>query len=300
MIKKKVIFKYNILICLIIFVLISSCNNEIIESAISLNESYFIQNDRFRYQQLMELTRHKNNRFTQGLAISGNCAFVFFTGGYCKLVDLVELKELKETQLESTSNSNHVNCAMFSNSYYINEDKYPLIYVSPGRQCYVERYNEENNTFQLIQTIYVRTSLYSDSFDGEFVVDNQNQYLYNIVKSDKDIRTAVLYIRIFKLPNVTVPQVTLCDKDLIDIKEIKLHHSNILQDGMIYNDYIFLIFGNQNSRKDLYVINTNDFSYECIEMPKTFSSEPEGIAIYGNHIYMSTNFPRGIWDLYEF
>lgn len=183
--------------------------------------------------------------------------------------------------------------------FFSAEDKYPLLYISPYayQTCYVERYLEEENRFELIQTIKVSTSQYNDEY-GEFVIDEDKGLLYDLTfpstKADNS------HIKIFNLPQMDFQQVTLTDNDLIDIKTIQLDYPNILQGALYHNGYIYMLFGNQSTNKQLYCVDTNSFNYYIYDYTKFFNGvEPEDISIYRDSCITCTNHPKAIWNLFK-
>lgn len=252
----------------------------------------------FDVKKIMDLKSHSKSSYNQSMSVFENKAFVFYTGGYCKIIDLKDKKELREVTLASYAQNNHVNNAMFSKFFYQEGDKYPLLYISPyaKQTCYVERYHENENTFELIQTIDVSTSLYYNEY-GEFVLDEDNGLLYDITFPSTNANNS--HIKIFHIPPFSNNHITLTDNDLLGIKSIELIYNNILQ-GALYNDgYIYLLFGNQNTRKQLYIVNTQDFTYYTIDYTDFFGrGEPEDISFYKDTVITCSNYPSAMWNLF--
>lgn len=295
------------LVCFLFFVLVSlvSCNGAsdsiLSEPSIPPNKDSIKSQDSivFDVSKIMNVGVHPKSNCTQSMTVYGDTAFVFYTNGYCRIFDLNNRKLLKETVLASQSTNNHVNSSMFSSIFYAEEDNFPLLYVSPyGKQiCYVERYHEDENTFELIQTIKVNTSKYNKEY-GEFVVDEDKGLLYCITfpstKADNS------HIKIFNLPDINNKQVTLTDNDLSAIESIELYNPNILQGALYHNGYIYMTFGWPETKKEFYRINTDNFNYISYDFSEFFSGvEPEDISIYKDSFIMCSNYPAAIWNLFR-
>ena len=292
-------FLFTVLVSLV------SCNGAsesiLPEPSIPKNQDSITNQDSivFDVSKIMNVGAHPNSYYTQSMSVYGDTAFVFYTNGYCRIFDLKNRKLLKETVLASQSTNNHVNSSMFSNVFYDEEDKFPLLYVSPyGYQtCYVERYHKDENTFELIQTIKVNTSKYNKEY-GEFVVDEDKGLLYCITfpstKADNS------HIKIFNLPDINNKQVTLTDNDLLTIKVVKLDFANILQGAYYHNGYIYMIFGWPETRQQFYRVDTDSFNYCGYDFSGLFNGiEPEGISLYKDSFVICTNYPAAIWKLFK-
>ena len=291
--------RYNV--SLLFFILISfvSCNGA--TESILPEPSFPEMQDGiiFDVRKIMDVESHSKSQYTQSMSVYGDTAFVFYTDGYCKIFDLKYKRKLKEATLASQSSKNHVNNAMFSNMFYADGDKFPLLYVSPyGKQiCYVERYHEDENMFELIQTITVSTSQYSKEY-GEFVVDEDKGLLYCITFPGTQANNS--HIKIFNLPRINNQLITLTDDDLLATKAINLYNSNVLQGAFYHKCYIYMIFGWPETRKEFYQINTDDFTYNCYDFSEyLYSVEPEGISMYKDSFVMSSNNPKAIWNLFK-
>lgn len=253
----------------------------------------------FDIRSLLSLSPHPNSNFIQGMAVHNNYAFVFYTYGYCKIIDLKNKTNVCQTQLASQANNNHANCAMFSKIYFDEKDKYPLLYISPyGKQrCFVERFHEDSNSFELVQTIYVETTEYKNDY-GEFLIDEDRGILYDITFNGK--YSDYFVIKSFNIPSYKHTNAYLYDEDLISIKRINLNIRKALQGGTIYQGDIYLMFGDNISQRELNIIRTKDFSIEQYDIADRLYAEPEDIDIYENSIILSTNYPLGLWNLYNF
>ena len=60
------------------------------------------------------------------------------------------------------------------------------------------------------------------------------------------------------------------------------------------------MFGDNISQRELNIIRTKDFSIEQYDIADRLYAEPEDIDIYENSIILSTNYPLGLWNLYNF
>ena len=254
----------------------------------------------FNINKLLTLGSHTYSQNTQSMTVWNEIGFIFYTTGYCKIIDLNTKKELKEAKLASQAKDNHVNNAAFSTYYYKSTDKYPILYISPyykdKQVCYIERFVENENRFELIQTITIETSSYNNQF-GDFVVDTDKSLLYVLSFSGSG---DIWQIKIFHLPRIEEEQITLTDYDLLALKCVNLDFPNTLQGATYYNGSIYMVFGLHNTRKQLYKVNTNDFSYSSFDFIDFFNNiEPEGLAVYNDVCYMCTNFPKALWTFFK-
>lgn len=296
--RSMIVVRFNIVILVCIHLSLFSCkgaSESIFTEPIILEGQDSIV---FDVRKIMDVGTHLKSKYTQSMSVYGDTAFVFYTDGYCKIFDLKNKRKLKDAVLASLSSKNHVNSSMFSNIFYSDEDRFPLLYVSPyGKQiCYVERYHEDDNTFELIQTITVSTSQYNKEY-GEFVVDEDKGLLYCMTFPSTEANNS--HIKIFNLPRLNNQQITLTDEDLLATKAINLYNPNVLQGAFYQKGYIYMIFGYPSTKKEFYRISTDDFSYSSYEFFENNSGiEPEGITIYNDSFVICTNSPAAIWNLF--
>lgn len=94
--------------------------------------------------------RGSDLRENQSMCIWGGKAFCFNDGKVCKVLDMESKKWLYSEPLPVSS---HQNNAQFLNTYYEEEDKYPLMLLSRGdyppssNNAYIVRVSEVNNIF---------------------------------------------------------------------------------------------------------------------------------------------------------
>lgn len=152
------------------------------------------------YDDSVYLSFEKSESSQQGMAVYGNYAFLFYHGGFCDVIDLATREKAGSFYLgSSTGNrtdaySNHVNQAVFSQTFYEEEDAFPLLYVTSGNaggadedgyygRCAVERITmkeQEDGTLsfssELMQTIIFNDNDYETGNNFKYTKPEVSQY----------------------------------------------------------------------------------------------------------------------------
>ncbi len=267
---------------------LQGCNTIFEDNSIVTEESGFA------IRCILSLSPHPNSNFIQGMAVHNNYAFIFYTYGYCKIIDLTNKKELYQTQLESQSKNNHANNAAFSKIYYEDGDILPLIYISPiypKNTCYVERFDIEHNSFQLIQTIIFQDNPNTDT-RCSFTVDEESNYIYRLSYEGNNKLDVICYM----LPDCNQSIKTLTDKDILYNYSFSFDSMPAWQGCCIHKGVLFALWGGTDSKRFLAEIDLKTFECKLNEFTSLFPSEPESIAVWGDMLIISSNFPCGIWN----
>lgn len=149
------------------------------------------------------------NHPNEGLAVYKHNAFVFGIGGICRIIDIPSRSIVKVLYLASANEKHHANNAIFSNTFFPSNNKYPLLYISecsvPNR-CYVENFN--GISFNLVQTIELTGSEYPEG--ANWILDNEKKFIYTLQSINQN-RTFL--IRKYNLPNINSNYFSLSIKD---------------------------------------------------------------------------------------
>lgn len=148
----------------------------------------------------------------QGFATSGNIGFCFYDSGYCQTIDLDKKTIIAPFMLpEGVANSNnHCGVACFSDIYFDEVDKYPLLYLSSYKEykCYVLRMTEASA--ELVQVIQMKdeggeiSPVYAFMPDGDMLLlktnmpakeNNTYTYVWKIANRPKITEEKNAYLR---------------------------------------------------------------------------------------------------------
>ena len=193
----------------------------------------------------------------------------------------------------------HSNVCCFGKEFY-EGGLIPLLYVSTwdyrsDRACLV--YNilrdDENGEYKssLVQKITpkdkVLDSLYIGQGSADWIVDNDNGYLYCLSYYLKGASTLIdgnkEMVTKFRLPKVSEGNdVVLTAEDVIDHFELDMFYKS--QDKAYYNGNIYVIAGCgdyvENKRNMLYVLNLEKKIVTKIDLYNIVYGEPEGLTIF--------------------
>ena len=286
---------------LFITIIFSCSSSNYITDDIIWDEELYADSATWHFERIMPMSGIvEESKSVQGMAVWDSIAFVLNHGGYCRIVNLNKKLVLDTLKLASYGANNHANNVTWGNQFYDATDNYPLLYITPGglpRRCYVERYNEDNHCFELVQTIFEKTPSIQQTTSA-FLTDPQLGYLYQFVPREYPDGTDV--IRKYLLPDITQSEITLTEDDILEEFLLPLS-TRTYQGNLIFNNVFYLLYGtgNSSSPPGLCLINLIDHSYRLISLTKFFSFEPESLGLYSNHLILNTN-GSGIYYLYHF
>lgn len=247
--------------------------------------------------------RGSDLRENQSMCIWGGKAFCFNDGKVCKVLDMESKKWLYSEPLPVSS---HQNNAQFLNTYYEEEDKYPLMLLSRGdyppssNNAYIVRVSEVDNlfSFSIVKTIH--NSIKEAQNGGCWIIDEENNkiYLYCMTLSDWRLKDGnnKFCVYSFSLPDISTPEdVSFGYEDVLD----KWEYTYLIhQGGTFYNGFLFFNVGDMESYEGINIasdqvviaINTRNGRIEAI-MPLRDYKETEGICVYNNMLYIT--FKKG-------
>ena len=241
-------------------------------------------------------------RSAQGMAISGDFAYLFNDGGLCRVLNLETEKIDYEFMLECAAKETHVNCACFS-KVYIGESSIPALYVTEfygKRRCFVEVI--QNGTSRLVQTIELRNQQGKNPFVREWIVDNNEGMLYAIIREANQSEENV--IRKFHLPPLNNANVILTDKDIVD--EFTVNFVNGLQGGKIKGRYMYVVTGftplhgeGKYYDREIKVIDLYKKKLvRSIDLSKVTINEPQDIDFYKGDCLLFAGYTGGIYKVF--
>lgn len=229
----------------------------------------------------------------QGAASFGDYLFQFqHANAAVYIYNLAEKTFVKKITLTANSN-NHCNQASFSNTYYHEEDSFPLLYVSGSQNTsynHVQVYRiigqNENIVIQQIQEIVLPKNYNSNKISATCIImDNDNNCLYAYANS-----SSARLIK-FKTPDFHQEAVDLTDADILDY--VSIGHIDHQQGGIIKNGILYMIFGvpawgdivwlrlfNLETKSEIARFNLSE---------KGFKGEPESVFFYKNDLFAVTN-----------
>lgn len=222
----------------------------------------------------------------QGFATFGNVGFCFYDSGYCKTIDLNNKMIISSFMLpEGVANSNnHCGVACFSDTFFNQEDKYPLLYLSSYKEytCYVLRMTETNA--ELVQVIQMKDDNENVVPIYAFMPDGNKL----ILKSNYPHRENGVYKYIWKIINrpeiSTEINSVLYQKDVTN--SFSVFSSDLYNAGFCKNNRIYQLagYGGFGSKK-LYIIDYNNgvVLKEIIwQEDFLYNKEQEQCSPYGN------------------
>jgi len=178
------------------------------------------------------------------------------------------------------ANAGHGNSAQFSNEFYSNSDRFPLLYVSTNNQTpnYVRVYRMTDTTATLIKSYLLNTS--EDGYFTDSCVDSENEYLYTIGYLEENWQTQtagnVLVLTKRDLNDLTDNGNGIYTAKLLSRMELS-YWEYAAQGCCFYDDYIWMTFGGGSSPNNIYAIDpeTGVKAY-TVTIPN--NREPEGLA----------------------
>ena len=237
-------------------------------------------------------------RLHQSMSVFDDVAFCFNHGNECRIYDL---KTKDQFYAEPLPDKSHHNNAQFSNVFFEQGDRFPLLILSRGdyppnpNDFYVVRVqeNEGRYSFSIVKTIH--NSIREAIHNGSWVIDEDHNKLFLYCMTTGDYRVKEnnhFCIYSFNLPDITDPEdITLGYEDVLD----KWEYTYLIhQGGTYYNG--FLLFNVQSlssvegkevvSSKSVIAINATSGHIDIV-LPLDDSKETEGISVFDNCLYVS-------------
>ena len=229
---------------------------------------------------------------TQGLAISGDYAFVMHHGGMCCVFNLKKKAFVSAFMMDG--NRSHCNNAAFGVEKATPSSQFPLLYVSEcggaTSSCFVSDVTTTGS--RLVQKILFKGSGFPAAIDWGLDRDNGFIYAYGGLNGDFKI------LKKFRLPKLSDSdengEVILTDADVLD--EIRIEEGiNIWQGSYEMGRYAFLPDGYDPYDLLLHVVDLQDKKIVRTVDLKELVDEPEGVDRQGDWLYVvfnTTSQPR--------
>lgn len=180
----------------------------------------------------------------------------------------------------SVNSIGHGNSAQFTDEFYSESDRFPLLYVSTNNQTtnYVRVYRMTDTTATLIKSILLNTS--EDGYYPDSCVDSENGYLYTISYLQDNWQTQtdenVLVLTKRDLNDLTDNGNGIYTANLLSRTELNYWEYST-QGCTFYDGYIWMAFGGGSSPNNFYAIDpTTGSKAFTVTIPNT--REPEGLA----------------------
>ena len=219
----------------------------------------------------------------QGLAVYGRYAVALRHGGQCLVLDMGKHRCVASYCLDA--NTSHCNNASFSSIRYVEEDSFPLMYVSGcygDKTCYVTRLLTDGN--ELVQRIFYDSDCFPIAHD--WCVDADSGYLYAYGGK----KGGTLYLKKFSLPPLSSVEVHLTDSDVL--QTIPIDCVSVAQGSKIKDGYAYLPDGDTIGNYWLHVVDlATGREVRTIDL-NPIGLEPEGVDVSGRWIYVSFNTPN--------
>lgn len=191
----------------------------------------------------------------------------------------------------------HCNNADFSNTFYYEDDEFPLIYVSQNapRHVAVCRIFRTNNTFSLD---IVQTIVFKDLYSLDIAIDNDNGYMYNYAALGGNKLRLLKY----KIPDYRLSgEVTLTKEDILDTLDV-VGWIGDYQGAKIKDGFFYFAEGVPNWGSDpcIRIVNLDNGSYSRFNLRKMFGfyHELEDLFFYNDELYCATNFNKGVYKFF--
>lgn len=249
-----------------------------------------------------------NFYLNSSLAMYNDYVFEIEEGGRIVILDY-NTKEIVSTCM-MTVTKNHANNANFSDVFYLQDDEFPLLYVSrckkQDQECLVYRISRNDGwKTDLVQTI--RSNTNSNNYDSSWTIDNENKiiYYYSYTNGNYNVyRNNSCIIFAWKLPDIS-HDVLLLKEDALLSFEIPYC---VLQGACVYRGLILL---NAHGGESIGVPDYGIWAIEPSNRKRVWRIAPqlgelEGVCVYNNKVYTSnrisniiTSVPLRIYE-YEF
>lgn len=302
----------------------NSLNSEVsnVSSTVAGIEVTFVEKSSDFKESFVGISQVAKISSSQDGAIYGDYLFTFGSGGTCRVYKVEDLNNVDSgSSLPTLAKFNldkidllkpHANAVSFSNVFYQDGDKFPLLYSTVYNTyknnddrkegtCCVYRLTEDNGVFssELVQVIQIGfvddEEIWSSKSDarpyGNFVVDSVNNKIYAFTMRDKQKTTRYFQ---FDLPSPTdgdihpdygVKYVSLETSDIKDVFDCEYH--KYLQGATFHNGKIYSLEGFSNAKVNLPAVRIVDPVTKKEELFVRFTDygldvEPELITFYND------------------
>ncbi len=226
----------------------------------------------------------------QGGAVRDGILYRLYHTGYCQTFDISDLAhpvKIGAFPLGVHKATNHSNCAQT----IVNENGDLLLYVSALKgKCYVERVTTTGST--MMQTIVLpQMELFGNSVAMNMICGDDG-YLWLFGSAGNRLVFAKA-----QRPSLDQAYVILRENDILDHWDEGGYNydDDAWQGGMVYDNFLFMLFGKRSGRKHLavYDVKTHlrikdiDLSKDIWEEPEDCDMIPEGILVVTN---MGSNY----------
>lgn len=235
---------------------------------------------------------HGQKRVGQAVAIHDKTLYRLYNTGVCQTYDIEDASNpvlISTFELGSYGSANHCNCAQF-----VEEDGELYLYVAGLKgMCYVEKLTLNSAT--LIQTISLdRLSIMRES-QRLNIIAGDDGYLW-MFGSDEEGRE-LLFAKATR-PSLEEEFVSISESDIVDYwrESDYVYKESVWQGGMVYDGYLFFLFGSPSSDSHLAIYDTsthakvNDFSLNDV-----IDEEPEDCDFYDGYILLAINDGMGYY-----
>lgn len=244
-------------------------------------------------------------KFAQGMAIWGDCAYLFNEGGGCRVLNLRNGSIVAEFPLGSANAKNHVATACFGKEVP-KEGNVPALYVaefSGASRCFVECVSDSSS--RLIQIIEA-TENGKNYLIQCWLVDTKNSHIYTVSgrqMADSEGRWPVVF-RKYNLPQLKDgKQIVLTEQEKLE--QFEMDFPNCLQGGCIRKGYMYIVTGFQQSlsksaraKRSLKIIDLKSKSIKKeIDLTYITTNEPEGFDFFRNTALMFCGQEGGIYKI---
>ena len=231
-------------------------------------------------------------RVGQAVAIHDKILYRLFNTGVCQTYDIEDVSNpvlLSTFVLGSYGSANPCNCAQF-----VEQDGDLYLYVAGLRgMCYVEKLT--SNSATLIQTISLKKlSILRDS-QRLNIIAGDDGYLWMFGSDEQGME--LLFAKAVK-PSFEEKYVYISESEIVDYwrESDYVYKESVWQGGMIYDGYLFFLFGSPSSDSHLAIYDTsthtkvNDFNLNDV-----IDEEPEDCDFFGGYILLAINDGRGYY-----
>ena len=246
----------------------------------------------------------------QGCDISGDYLFSAQNTGYLTIYHFENdgIKKIGDTfKMGSWNEQNHANVVSFGWKRYDKDDEFPLLYVSQCQKgtyngmkdvLFVERIGKDKQHSDLVQTICFKDTKNLFGYALQWVLDNENNFLYGYGNTINNSDTANKHrIVKFKLPAVNAAKkdgiTYLTNDDLLENYLVEDTYSkpfNPIGQGLfIKNDMLFMPTGVGNAKNPsiLYVWDLKTHRMRnVIDLTKATFEELEDCSYYNGSLYI--------------